>query len=46
MAGAVTGSRRKGLAQMGPPAPVIPPQAGHPPDTVELQRGAGTVLDS
>lgn len=44
--GQVTGSRRKGLTQMGPPATVTWPQAGHPSwhGSQGLWRGAGTVL--
>lgn len=44
--GQVTGSRRKGLAQMGPPAMVMPSQAGHLSrhGGQGLRRGAGTVL--
>lgn len=44
--GQVTGSRRKGLAQMGPPATVMPPQAGHPSwhGSQGLRHGAGMVL--
>lgn len=44
--GRVTGSRRKGLTQMGPPATVMPPQAGHPSwhGSQGLRRSAGMVL--
>lgn len=41
-----TGSRRKGLAQVGPPATAMPPQAGHASwhGSQGLRCGAGTVL--
>lgn len=44
--GQVTGSRRKGLAQMGPPVMVMSPHAGQPSwhGSQELRCGAGMVL--